>query len=134
MIASNARILSQFEHIVTGLSVFAGLAAVQPSGCGAHGTANSSCRWASSTTCARRSRRDERHGAVHGRGQLWLAKGEGYDLPADTYVLEGKLRQVIAIIPSRRLVILRMGLTREDIGYSVADLLHAIVAARRPNR
>jgi hypothetical protein len=30
---------------------------------------------------------------------------------------------------SRKLVILRMGLTREDIGYSNAKLLHAIVAA-----
>jgi len=28
-------------------------------------------------------------------------------------------------------LILRMGLTREDIGYSVAKLLHAIVAACR---
>jgi hypothetical protein len=46
---------------------------------------------------------------------------------------KGTLRQVIAIIPSRKLVILRMGLTREDIGYSVAKLLHAIVA-RRSNK
>jgi CubicO group peptidase (beta-lactamase class C family) len=74
---------------------------------------------------------DEGHGAVYGRGQVWLARGEGFDLPADTFMLEGKLRQVIAIIPSRKLVILRMGLTREDIGYSVAKLLHAIVVARR---
>jgi len=41
--------------------------------------------------------------------------------------LQGSLRQVIAIIPSRKLVILRMGLTREDIGYSVGKLLSAIV-------
>jgi hypothetical protein len=74
---------------------------------------------------------DEGHGAVYGRGQVWLAQGEGFDLPADTFMLEGKLRQVIAIIPSRKLVLLRMGLTREDIGYSVAKLLHAIVGARR---
>jgi len=40
---------------------------------------------------------------------------------------------VIAIIPSRKLVILRMGLTREDIGYSTAKLLYAIVAARQSN-
>jgi hypothetical protein len=44
-------------------------------------------------------------------------------------MLQGHLRQVIAIIPSRNLVILRMRLTREDIGYSVARLLHAIVGA-----
>jgi hypothetical protein len=59
-----------------------------------------------------------------------LARGLGYDdLPADTFMLTGHLRQVIAIIPSRKLVILRMGMTREDIGYSYARLLHAIVAA-----
>lgn len=74
---------------------------------------------------------DEGHGPVYGRGQLWLGPGQGFRLPADTFMLQGHLRQVIAIIPSRKLVILRMGLTREDIGYSVAKLLYAIVAASR---
>ena len=50
-------------------------------------------------------------------------------LPADTFMLAGHLRQVIAVIPSRKLVILRMGLTREDIGYTTSKLLSAIVAA-----
>jgi CubicO group peptidase (beta-lactamase class C family) len=72
---------------------------------------------------------DEGQGPVYGRGQVWLAPGEGYDLPADTFMLQGHLRQVIAIIPSRKLVILRMGMTREDIGYSVAKLLQSIVVA-----
>ena len=76
---------------------------------------------------------DEGHGPVYGRGGVWLAPGEGFNLPADTFMLQGHLRQVIAIIPSRKLVILRMGLTREDIGYSVAKLMYAIVAARRSN-
>ncbi|MCK1711150.1 serine hydrolase [Bradyrhizobium sp. 143] len=62
------------------------------------------------------------------------ARGEGFNLPADTFMLQGHLRQVIAIIPSRKLVILSMGLTREDIGYSVAKLLYAIVAASRSNK
>jgi hypothetical protein len=44
-------------------------------------------------------------------------------------MLNGILRQTITIIPSRKLVILRMGLTREDIGYSNGKLLHAIVDA-----
>jgi CubicO group peptidase (beta-lactamase class C family) len=70
---------------------------------------------------------DEGRGPVYGRGQVWLARGQGFDLPADTFMLQGSLRQVIAIIPSRKLVILRMGLTREDIGYSVEKLLSAIV-------
>src|SRR5208283_4191849 len=69
---------------------------------------------------------DEGQGPVYGRGQVWLARGQGFDLPADTFMLQGHLRQVIAIIPSRKLVILRMGMTREDIGYSVAKLLHSI--------
>ncbi len=72
---------------------------------------------------------DDGHGPVYGRGQVWLAKGQGFDLPDDTFMLEGHLRQVIAIIPSRKLVILRMGLTREDIGYSTAKLLSTIAAA-----
>ncbi|MBH5371738.1 serine hydrolase domain-containing protein [Bradyrhizobium glycinis] len=72
---------------------------------------------------------DEGNGPVYGRGGVWLAQGQGFHLPADTFMLQGHLRQVIAIIPSRKLVILRMGLTREDVGYSVAKLLYAIVAA-----
>ncbi len=74
---------------------------------------------------------DEGHGPVYGRGSVWLARGEGFNLPADTFMMQGHLRQVIAIIPSRKLVIVRMGLTREDIGYSVAKILSAIVAASR---
>ena len=72
---------------------------------------------------------DEGHGPVYGRGQVWLAPGLGFALPADTFMLNGHLRQTITIIPSRKLVILRMGLTREDIGYSDARLLQAIIAA-----
>lgn len=72
---------------------------------------------------------DEGHGPVYGRGQVWLAKGQEFGLPDETFMLQGHLRQVIAVIPSRKLVILRMGMTREDIGYSYAKLLRAIVAA-----
>jgi CubicO group peptidase (beta-lactamase class C family) len=72
---------------------------------------------------------DEGHGPVYGRGQVWLARGQEFALPADTFMLQGHYRQVMAIVPSRKLVILRMGLTREDIGYSTAKLLRAIVAA-----
>ncbi|QQO33807.1 hypothetical protein JJC00_35855 [Bradyrhizobium diazoefficiens] len=60
---------------------------------------------------------------------VWLAQGQGFDLPADTFMMQGHLRQVIAIIPSRKLVILRIGMTREDIGFSNAGLLRAIVKA-----
>ncbi|WP_188134313.1 serine hydrolase [Rhizobium sp. RU35A] len=74
---------------------------------------------------------DEGHGPAYGRGQLWLGPGQGFPLPDDAFMMQGHLRQVIAIIPSLKLVILRMGLTREDIGFSNAKLLHAIVAALR---
>jgi len=74
---------------------------------------------------------DEGHGPTYGRGQLWLGPGQGFTLPADTFMMQGHLRQVIAIIPSLKLVVLRMGLTREDIGYSNAKLLYAIVKALR---
>jgi CubicO group peptidase (beta-lactamase class C family) len=72
---------------------------------------------------------DEGHGPVYGRGQVWLAKGQQFGLPDDTFMLQGHLRQVIVAIPSRKLVILRMGMTREDIGYSYAKLLRAVSAA-----
>ena len=72
---------------------------------------------------------DEGHGPVYGRGQVWLGKGEQLGLPGDTFLMQGHLRQVIAIIPSRKLVIVRMGMTREDIGYSWAALLRTIAAA-----
>jgi CubicO group peptidase (beta-lactamase class C family) len=72
---------------------------------------------------------DEGHGPVYSRGLIWLGQGQGYGLPPDTFMMEGHNRQVIAIIPSRKMVILRMGSTREDIGYSTAPLLRAIVAA-----
>ncbi|MVA27664.1 serine hydrolase (plasmid) [Agrobacterium vitis] len=74
---------------------------------------------------------DEGHGPAYGRGQLWLGPGQGFTLPTDTFMMQGHQRQVIAIIPSRKLVVLRMGLTREDIGYSNAKLLYAIVSTLR---
>ncbi len=72
---------------------------------------------------------DGGHGPVYARGLIWLGPGQGYKLPPDTFLMQGHNRQVIAIIPSRKMVILRMGSTREDIGYSTAPLLRAIVAA-----
>ena len=72
---------------------------------------------------------DQGHGPVYGRGQVWLGPGLEFPLPADTFMLNGHNRQTITIIPSLKLVILRMGNTREDIGFSNSGLLRAIVAS-----
>ena len=74
---------------------------------------------------------DQGHGPEYGRGQLWMAQGLQSGLPSDAFMLNGHLRQTITIVPSRKLIILRMGVTREDIGFSNAPLLRAIVAAER---
>ena len=34
---------------------------------------------------------DEGRGPVYGRGQVWLAPGQGFNLPADTFMLQGSL-------------------------------------------
>jgi CubicO group peptidase (beta-lactamase class C family) len=72
---------------------------------------------------------DEGSGPLYGRGQVWLEPGLAFGLPADTFMLLGHNRQAIAIVPSLKLVILRMGSTPENVGYSVGPLLHAIVVA-----
>ncbi|WP_011581359.1 MULTISPECIES: serine hydrolase domain-containing protein [Chelativorans] len=51
----------------------------------------------------------------------------GFDLPQDTYWLIGHDGQVIAIIPSRRLVVVRMGLTPSKLAYKPQALVEAMV-------
>lgn len=78
---------------------------------------------------------------VYGRGQLWLAgpgdedapdAGGGWGLPADTFWLEGHDGQSVAIVPSERLVVVRMGLTPSKLDYRPQRLVAALVAALRP--
>lgn len=96
-----------------------------------NGTASSFCRQVLSTTCAHLCRSPMRAtGPSMVADSFGWPKARGFDLPADTFMMQGRFRQVIAIIPSRKLVILRIGLTREDIGYSNARLLRSIVTAR----
>lgn len=51
----------------------------------------------------------------YGRGQLWLSVSDGdgsdSDLPSDTFWLRGHDGQTVAVIPSRGLVIARLGLS-----------------------
>lgn len=70
---------------------------------------------------------------VYGKGQLWLAgpgskAGEDREagIPEGTYWLEGHDGQSIAIVPSRRLVVVRMGLTPSKLGYHPQPMVAAL--------
>ncbi|WP_298093000.1 serine hydrolase, partial [uncultured Sphingomonas sp.] len=71
-------------------------------------------------------------GGRYGRGQVWRRLPQGMDragLPADTYWMLGHDGQSIAIVPSRRLVVVRMGLTPRRAGYSPAPLVQRVSAS-----
>ncbi|MCO6388050.1 serine hydrolase [Aliihoeflea sp. 40Bstr573] len=71
-------------------------------------------------------------GGTYGRGQLWLAgpeRGRQAELPDDTYWLRGHDGQSMAIVPSSRLIVLRLGLTPSSLDYSPAPMIAALVAA-----
>ncbi len=78
--------------------------------------------------------------AKYGNGQIWLhgpTRGvpeginpdEGHNLPLDTRWLLGHDGQAIAIIPSKGLVVVRMGLTPSSTGYRPQAMVAAILAA-----
>lgn len=68
-------------------------------------------------------------GGDYGQGQLWLdGPGEGGALPDDTFWLRGHDGQSVAVIPSRGLVVVRMGLTPSNEGYSPTPLVAALAA------
>ncbi len=80
-------------------------------------------------------------GGQYGHGQIWLW-GSGADpatpgvdpdqafgIPGDTFWMEGHDGQSIAIIPSRELVIVRMGLTPHTEGYRPQALVQAVLRA-----
>lgn len=59
--------------------------------------------------------------------------GESFDIPADTYWATGHDGQSLAIVPSERLVVVRLGLTPSWLEYRPAKLLEkVVVAAREP--
>lgn len=68
---------------------------------------------------------------VYGRGQLWLEAPDGnghrMGVPADTFWLKGHDGQTVAVIPSRRMVVVRMGLTPKAVGYTPELLVSALV-------
>ena len=50
----------------------------------------------------------------------------GFDLPADTYWFEGHDGQSVAVIPSKKLVVVRMGLTPFKLAYKPQGLVSAL--------
>ncbi len=78
-------------------------------------------------------------GGQYGRGQVWLWGSDAmtpgkdpdtdYGIPADTFWMEGHDGQYAAIVPSRDLVILRLGLTPERHHYRPQPLVRALLDA-----
>lgn len=70
---------------------------------------------------------------AYGRGHVWLSGpgGDGrYDIPDDAFWLRGHDGQSMTIIPSRGLVVLRLGLTPTKLRYRPQALVEAILTSR----
>ena len=78
----------------------------------------------------------------YGRGQVWLRgprgalpadqdADTGFSLPADTFWMLGHDGQSIALVPSRNLAVVRLGLTPSKLGYRPQTLLQAVLAEAR---
>ncbi|USX16743.1 beta-lactamase family protein [Oxalobacteraceae bacterium OTU3CAMAD1] len=83
-------------------------------------------------------------GGQYGQGQVWRHGPQGatppgqnpdlpFKLPADTYWMLGHDGQSIAIVPSKGLVLVRLGLTPQRLNYQPQALLAAIIAALEPD-
>jgi CubicO group peptidase (beta-lactamase class C family) len=80
-------------------------------------------------------------GGQYGKGLLWLWGSDAatpgvnpdaaFAIPGDTFWLKGHDGQSIAVIRSRQLVVVRLGLTPHDIRYSAQPLVKAILAAQQ---
>jgi CubicO group peptidase (beta-lactamase class C family) len=79
----------------------------------------------------------------YGKGQTWLWGSDAatpgvnpdtaFGIPPDTFWMSGHDGQAIAVIKSRRLVIVRLGLTPYVAGYSPQPLVKAILEATQPS-
>ena len=83
---------------------------------------------------------DSGFGPEYGKGQLWLRGPEagtepgfdpdaGFELPADTFWMLGHDGQSAAVIPSKGLVVVRLGLTPSKLRYKPQGLVAALVRA-----
>jgi CubicO group peptidase (beta-lactamase class C family) len=80
-------------------------------------------------------------GGQYGRGQVWLWGSDAatpgvnpdaaFGIPADIFWMSGHDGQSIAVIRSRQLIIVRLGLTPESLGYSPQPLVKAVLEATR---
>ena len=68
------------------------------------------------------------HG-LYGQGQVWLGAGGPFGIPDDAFWLEGHDGQFIAVIPSRQLVLVRLGLTPSRLHYRPEPLVQALLKA-----
>jgi CubicO group peptidase (beta-lactamase class C family) len=73
---------------------------------------------------------------VYGKGEVWLEgpddkKGDGVaaGVPEGTYWLQGHDGQTVAIVPSKRMVVVRMGLTPAWLHYRPQKLVAALAKA-----
>jgi len=68
-------------------------------------------------------------GGQYGHGMVWRWTVPG--IPSDAFYMSGHDGQTVAIVPSKQLVILRMGLTPERENYQPEELVRAVLAAMR---
>lgn len=82
---------------------------------------------------------DEGFGPQYGKGQLWLRgpsgttpdgqdPDTGFVIPPDAFWMRGHDGQAICIIPSKKLVVLRMGLTPSKLNYKPQALVQRLIA------
>lgn len=70
-------------------------------------------------------------GGRYSKLQTWLPKNMNLDLPAGSFQLEGHDGQSVAVIPSKGIVIVRMGLTPSKLKYRPTKLIEAVVNAAK---
>jgi CubicO group peptidase (beta-lactamase class C family) len=70
-------------------------------------------------------------GGQYGHGLVWLGSEAAFGIPADTFWMEGHDGQSIAIIPSRELAVVRLGLTPALDHYQPQPLVKAILEATK---
>jgi CubicO group peptidase (beta-lactamase class C family) len=78
-------------------------------------------------------------GGQYGHGLVWLWGSDpsvpgknpdtAFGIPTDTFYMQGHDGQTIAVIPSRQLVIVRLGLTPARAHYQIQPLIKAILGA-----